>query len=122
MVKSLRAGTAEGQPLDLGSGMFIPGFEDQLVGTKAGESKDVEVTFPEELREKTLAGKPAVFAVKVNAVKEKVVPEANDDFAQDVSEFDTFEEYKAGCSGKTSEEECRSESHAVWRVLLLKQS
>jgi trigger factor len=93
--KKFEGGTAEGQPLDLGSGMFIPGFEEQLVGTKTGEAKNVEVTFPEDYREKTLAGKPAVFEVKVNAVKEKVVPEANDDFAQDVSEFDTFEEYKA---------------------------
>lgn len=93
--KKFEGGTAEGQPLDLGSGMFIPGFEEQLVGTKTGEAKNVEVTFPEDYREKTLAGKPAVFEVKVNAVKEKIVPEANDDFAQDVSEFDTFEEYKA---------------------------
>ena len=98
--KKFEGGTAEGQPLDLGSGMFIPGFEDQLVGMNAGESKDIEVTFPEDYRETSLAGKPAIFAVTVNAVKEKIVPEANDDFAQDVSEFDTFEEYKADLTEK----------------------
>ena len=98
--KKFDGGTAEGQPLDLGSGMFIPGFEEQLVGMKAGDAKDIEVTFPADYRETSLAGKPAVFAVKIDAVKQKIVPEANDEFAQDVSEFDTFDEYKADVKEK----------------------
>lgn len=98
--KKFDGGTAEGQPLDLGSGMFIPGFEEQLVGMKAGDAKDIEVTFPADYRETSLAGKPAVFAVKIDAVKQKIVPEVNDEFAQDVSEFDTFDEYKADVKEK----------------------
>ena len=92
--KKFEGGTAEAQTLDIGSNTFIPGFEEQLVGMKKDEQKDVEVTFPEEYHEKSLAGKPAVFAIKINDVKEKIIPEADDDFAQDVSEFDTFEEYR----------------------------
>ncbi|MBQ4289252.1 MAG: trigger factor [Clostridia bacterium] len=92
--KKFEGGTAEAQTLDIGSNTFIPGFEKQLVGMKKDEQKDIEVTFPEEYHEKSLAGKPAVFAIKINDVKEKIVPEADDDFAQDVSEFDTFEEYR----------------------------
>lgn len=88
-------GTAEAQDLELGSGRFIPGFEEQLVGLKAGEEKDVNVKFPEEYHAKDLAGKDAVFACKIIAVKEKQLPELDDEFAEDVSEFDTFEEYKA---------------------------
>ncbi|MBR3296118.1 MAG: trigger factor [Clostridia bacterium] len=92
--KKFEGGTAEAQTLDIGSNTFIPGFEEQLVGMKKDEQKDIEVTFPEEYHEKSLAGKPAVFAIKINDVKEKIIPEADDDFAQDVSEFDTFEEYR----------------------------
>ena len=88
-------GTAEGYDLVLGSGSFIPGFEEQLVGLKAGESKDVHVTFPEDYHADDLAGKEAVFACTVNKVSRKELPELNDEFAQDVSEFDTLEEYKA---------------------------
>lgn len=87
-------GTAEGQDLDLGSGMFIPGFEEQVVGMKSGEEKDINVKFPEEYHSKELAGKDAVFAVKLIAVKEKQLPELDDEFAEDVSEFDTFADYK----------------------------
>ena len=83
-------GAAEKHPLVLGSKSFIPGFEDQLVGVKAGEEKDVVVTFPEEYHAKELAGKEAVFKCKVHEVKTKEYPE----FAQDVSEFDTLAEYK----------------------------
>ncbi len=93
-------GTAEGQTLKLGSGTFIPGFEDQLVGVSAGESKDVVVTFPEEYHEESLAGKEAVFKCTVHEVKEQQLPELNDDFALDVSEFDTLEEYKADLKAK----------------------
>ena len=88
-------GSAEGQDLELGSGSFIPGFEDQLVGASAGDTVDVKVTFPTEYHAKDLAGKAAVFKCKVNAVKVNELPELNDDFAQDVSECDTLEAYKA---------------------------
>ena len=87
-------GTAENQLLKLGSGTFIPGFEEQLVGAKAGESRDVVVTFPEEYPAKDLAGKEAVFHCLVHEVKEEQLPELNDDFAQDVSEYDTLDELK----------------------------
>lgn len=88
-------GTAERQPLKLGSGTFIPGFEEQLIGVSNGEEKDVVVTFPEEYHAEDLAGKEAVFKCKVHEVKEQEVPEINDEFVKDVSEFDTLDEYKA---------------------------
>lgn len=87
-------GSAEGHSLELGSGAFIPGFEDQVVGMSAGEEKDVNVTFPEEYHAEELKGKPAVFHVKVSEVKEKQLPELDDEFAKDVSEFDTLAEYR----------------------------
>ena len=92
--EAFEGGTAENHSLVLGSGSFIPGFEDQLTGVSAGEEKDVEVTFPEEYHAKELAGKPAVFHCTVNKVQMKELPELDDEFAQDVSEFDTLEEYK----------------------------
>lgn len=91
---AFEGGTAEKQTLELGSGAFIPGFEDQIVGHKAGESFDVNVTFPEKYHAEDLAGKDAVFTVTLHEVQEKEIPEANDDFAQDVSEFDTMKEYR----------------------------
>lgn len=92
--KQFDGGTSEGYDLELGSHSFIEGFEEQLVGRKAGESVDVNVTFPKEYQAKELAGKPAVFKVKVNVVKSKELPELNDAFASDVSEFDTLDKYK----------------------------
>ena len=89
-----KGGKGEKYNLTLGSGSFIPGFEDALVGCKAGEDWDVNVTFPEEYGEKTLAGKPAVFKCKIHEVKETLVPEKDDEFAKDVSEFDTLAELK----------------------------
>lgn len=88
-------GSATDHPLVLGSGSFIPGFEEQLVGAVADSDVDVNVTFPEEYHAEELAGKAALFKVKVHEVKTKELPEINDEFAQDVSEFDTLEEYKA---------------------------
>lgn len=88
-------GKSEGFDLEIGSHSFIDTFEDQLVGLKAGDTVDVKVTFPAEYHAEELKGKPAVFAVKVNAVKEKVLPELDDAFASDVSEFETLAEYKA---------------------------
>ena len=88
-------GTAERQPLKLGSGTFIPGFEEQLVGVSVGESKDVVVTFPEEYHSDDLAGKDATFKCKVHEIKEEQIPEIDDEFVKDISEFDTIDELKA---------------------------
>ena len=94
VVIDFEGGTAENHPLVLGSGSFIPGFEDQLVGATADSDVEVNVTFPEDYQAKDLAGKAAVFKVKVHEIKKKELPEINDEFAQDVSEFDTLDEYK----------------------------
>ena len=88
-------GKAEKHELELGSHSFIEGFEDQVVGMKIGEEKDVNVTFPEEYFSKDLAGKPAVFKVKLHEIKAKELPKIDDEFAKDVSEFDTIAELKA---------------------------
>ncbi len=87
-------GTAEGQELVIGSHSFIDGFEDQMIGMNIGEEKDLNVTFPEEYHAKELAGKPAVFHVKLNGISEKILPELDDEFAAEVSEFETLDEYK----------------------------
>ena len=87
-------GKGEDYPLTIGSGTFIPGFEDQLIGHKAGETVDVKVTFPANYGAKDLAGKEALFVTTIKAVKEKQVPAADDEFASEVSEFDTLDEYK----------------------------
>jgi trigger factor len=87
-------GKGENHSLTIGSHSFIDTFEDQLIGKKVGDSVDVNVTFPEEYQAKELAGKPALFKVTIKEVKVKELPELNDDFAQDVSEFDTLDEYK----------------------------
>lgn len=92
---AFEGGKGENHSLELGSGQFIPGFEDQIVGKKPGEEFDVNVTFPEEYHAEDLQGKEAVFKVKLNELKEKVVPAIDDEFAKDVSEFDTLEELKA---------------------------
>ena len=92
--EQFEGGTAERQPLTLGSNVFIPGFEEQLIGAKAGEERDVKVTFPEDYHS-DLAGKEAVFKCKVHEIKETELPEIDDEFAKDVSEFDTLEELKA---------------------------
>lgn len=101
-------GTAKGQELVLGSGHFIPGFEDQLVGATVGQDVDVNVTFPEEYHEKSLAGKPVVFHVHVNGIREKEVPALDDEFAKDMG-FDTLDEYKADVKANLIK---RNEEHA----------
>ncbi len=93
-------GKADGHDLKLGSSSFIPGFEDQIVGKSVGEEFDVCVTFPEEYHAAELAGKAAVFKTKLNAIKFEELPEADDEFAKDVSEFDTLDEYKADIKAK----------------------
>ena len=97
-------GKGEEYPLTIGSGTFIPGFEDQLIGHKAGETVDVKVTFPENYGAKDLAGKEALFVTTIKTVKEKQVPAADDEFASEVSEFDTLDEYKKDLK-KTLKEE-----------------
>ena len=87
-------GTAENHTLVIGSGSFIPGFEEQLIGMNAEETKDITVTFPEEYHAPELAGKEAVFTCTIHKIEEKELPELDDEFAQDVSEYDTFDEYK----------------------------
>ena len=106
--KAFEGGKAEKYNLHLGTGTFIPGFEDQLVGTKAGDEKAVEVTFPEDYNSKELAGKAATFQCKVHEVKETIKPELDDEFAKDVSEFDTLADLKKDIKArltKTRQEE-----------------
>ena len=93
-------GKGEGFDLVLGSGSFIPGFEEQVVGMSAGDEKDIDVTFPENYHAKELAGKAVVFHVKVNKVSVELIPTKDDEFAKDVSEFETLEELKADIRGK----------------------
>lgn len=93
--EAFEGGKGENYDLTIGSGAFIPGFEDQLVGAEIGKDLEVNVTFPEEYGAKELAGKAAVFKCKVNSIKVKELPEVDDEFAQEVSEFDTLDAYKA---------------------------
>lgn len=93
-------GTATNQELELGSHTFIEGFEDQMVGMKVGEERDLHVKFPENYHAENLAGKEAVFAVKLHEIREKTLPDINDDFAKDVSEFNTLDELKADIKNK----------------------
>ena len=97
--KPFDGGKGEGFDLEIGSGSFVPGFEDQLIGMKAEEEKDIDITFPEDYH-KDLAGKAVVFHVKVNAVKVKEVPAIDDEFAKDVSEFDTLADLKKDIKAK----------------------
>ena len=115
-------GKAENYTLTIGSGSFIPGFEDQLIGTKIGEEKDVTVTFPEDYHEKSLAGKEAVFKCKVNAITVKELPDADDEFASEVSEFETLAEYKEDIKKKLTEKKekearAKKEAQAVEKAV-----
>lgn len=109
---AFEGGTAKGQRLTIGSGQFIPGFEEQMVGMQIGEEKDLSVKFPEEYHAKELAGKDAVFHVKVNSIAVRELPALDDDFAKDVSEFDTLDAYKQDIRAKLeaeSKEHCDAE-------------
>lgn len=113
-------GKAEAFDLELGSGMFVPGFEEQVVGMNIGEEKEINVTFPENYVE-DLAGKAVVFKVKLNSLTTPELPEMDDEFAQDVSEFDTFEEYKADV--RASMEKAKSdEAEAKYRTDIMTQA
>ncbi|WP_141504124.1 trigger factor [Paenibacillus luteus] len=101
--EAFEGGAGERYSLELGSNSFIPGFEEQVVGMQIGDFKDVEVTFPEAYHAEHLAGKPAVFKVKLHEIKRKSLPALDDEFAKDVSEFDTLEEYKQDLVGKLKE-------------------
>ena len=112
-------GKGDAFDLEIGSGSFVPGFEDQLIGMKAGEEKDIDITFPENYTPE-LAGKPVVFHVKVNEVKVKELPAIDDEFAKDVSEFDTLKELKADIKKKMIEERTTAAQRAFEDVLMTK--
>ena len=102
--EAFEGGKGENYPLTIGSGSFIPGFEEQLVGAEAEKEVEVKVTFPEEYHAEELKGKDAVFKCTVHEIKEKQIPEIDDEFAAEVSEFDTLDEYKADVKAKIKEQ------------------
>ena len=112
-------GKGENFDLEIGSGSFVPGFEEQLIGMKAGEEKDIDITFPENYTPE-LAGKPVVFHVKINEVKVKEVPAIDDEFAKDVSEFDTLKDLKADIKKKMTAERTEAAQRAFEDVLMAK--
>ncbi len=113
-------GTAEAQTLKIGSHTFIPGFEEQMVGMNIGEEKDLEVTFPQEYHAKELAGKKAVFHVKVNGITETQLPALDDDFAKDISEFDTLDAYKADVRAKLEAQAAERDNNAFTNAVIEK--
>ena len=113
-------GTAEGQTLKIGSHTFIPGFEEQMVGMNIGEEKDLNVTFPTEYHAPDLAGKEAVFHVKVNGITETQLPALDDDFAKDISEFDTLDAYKADVRAKLEAQAAERDNNAFTNAVIEK--
>ena len=111
--KAFEGGKAENHELEIGSGKFIPGFEDQIVGMKIDEDRDIKVTFPEEYPAKELEGKEATFTIKLHEIKKKELPEINDEFAKDASEFDTLEDWKKSIREK---QEKANESKAKFEM------
>ena len=116
---AFEGGKGEAFDLEIGSGSFVPGFEDQLIGMKVGQEKDIDITFPEDYTPE-LAGKPVVFHVKVNEVKVKEVPAIDDEFAKDVSEFDTLKDLKADLKKKITEDRKTAAQHAFEDALMQK--
>lgn len=114
-----KGGDAQGYPLELGSGSFIPGFEDQLLGAKAGEDREVKVTFPEDYFVPELAGKEAVFKVKINDVKRKELPALDDEFAKEASDFNSLEELKADIKNKL-EKAAKEKAERDYRTAVIK--
>ena len=112
--------TAEGQTLKIGSHTFIPGFEEQMVGMNIGEEKDLNVTFPTEYHAPDLAGKEAVFHVKVNSITETQLPALDDDFAKDISEFDTLDAYKADVRAKLEAQAAERDNNAFTNAVIEK--
>lgn len=117
----IKDGKGENYSLEIGSNTFIPGFEEQLIGMKPGEEKTITVTFPEDYRVEDLKGKEATFKVKLNELKRKKLPELDDEFAKDVSEFDTLEEYKADLRKKL-EERAKEREEAYKRDTVVEQA
>ena len=117
--EKFEGGTAEDQLLVIGSGTFIPGFEEQLVGLKAGDEKDISVKFPEEYSA-PLAGKDAVFAIKIKAVQVKELPALDDEFAKDISDFDTLDALKADKKAKMEEKAAKNRQNAIENIALQK--
>lgn len=111
--KAFDGGKAEGHSLELGSGQFIPGFEDQVAGHNIGDEFDVNVTFPKDYGAEDLAGKPAVFKVKLHEIKIRELPAIDDEFAKDVSEFDTLKEFKADLKKKALERKEKASEEAL---------
>lgn len=117
---AFEGGKAEDYSLELGSGTFIAGFEEQVIGMNIGEEKEIQVTFPEEYHSPNLAGKEAVFKVKLNSLKRKNLPALDDEFAKDVSEFDTLDELKADLQKKLEEKAAQDKEQYVREQLVLK--
>ncbi len=115
-------GSAQGHQLTLGSGQFIPGFEDQLVGAEVGGEVTVSVTFPEDYQAENLAGKPVEFKVTVNDIKKKELPVIDDEFASDVSEFETLEEYRNSIREKLAEQKKKNAKSAMENEVVEKAS
>lgn len=113
-----KGGTAENYNLTLGSGAFIPGFEDQIIGHKIGDEFDVNVIFPENYQAEDLKGKAAVFACKINSIRRNELPDLDDEFAKDVSEFDTLDEYKKDIKRQLEEEISKLEEEDIRRYLM----
>ncbi|MBQ3413816.1 MAG: trigger factor [Clostridia bacterium] len=109
--KPFDGGKSENYELEIGSGSFIPGFEDQIIGMKIDEEKDINVKFPEEYFSKDLAGKDATFKVKLHEIKKKELPKLDDEFAKDVSEFDTLDELKADIKAKQEKQNSEKEKY-----------
>ena len=116
--ESLKELTAENYPLEIGSGMFVPGFEEQLIGMRKGESRKIKVTFPEDYRMKRVAGKEVEFTVTLKSLKEKILPEINEDFIRNFEKYETLEDLRKDIK-KTIEEENKAQSDAALRNLIL---
>ena len=116
--EAFEGGTAQGQSLTIGSGQFIPGFEEQMVGMQIGEERDIHVRFPDEYHAEALKGKDAVFHVKVNGIRTRELPELDDEFAKDVSEFDTLKAYEADVKKKIKERKEDSAEAALERKII----
>ena len=116
----IAGGAAEGETLKIGSHTFIPGFEEQMVGMNIGEEKDLNVTFPTEYHAPDLAGKEAVFHVKVNSITETQLPALDDDFAKDISEFDTLDAYKADVRAKLEAQAAERDNNAFTNAVIEK--
>ena len=119
--KAFEGGKAENHELEIGSGKFIPGFEEQIIGMKIDEDRDIKVTFPKDYPAKELEGKEAIFKIKLHEIKKKELPETNDEFAKDASEFDTLDEWKKSIREKlekanTSKAKFETEDNAIEEV------